>query len=153
MKIVYFGSLKTPFLKEGVNKYLKLLKPFTQVELINLPSGGDINKLTREKILLEEENRFSKFYDKKFFFILLSEWGNLLTSCEFSTFIENRMTYSKDMLFLVGGYLGVSENLKKKADFILSLSKMTFTHEMAIFLLIEQVYRGIKIFKNQKYHY
>lgn len=153
MKILYFGSLKTSFLKEGIDKYLKLIKPFTSLELINLPSGGDINRSSKEKILFEEEKRFFRFYADKYYFIVLTELGNIMSSEEFSVFLEKRMCLSKEVVFLVGGYLGISNSVKEKADFTLSLSRMTFTHEMAILLIAEQIYRSMKISKNQKYHY
>jgi 23S rRNA (pseudouridine1915-N3)-methyltransferase len=82
----------------------------------------------------------------------LSEEGKQYTSMEFSKLLKATSQDKQSILFLIGGPEGISDSLKKKADMVLSLSKMTFTHEMARLFLIEQIYRADAISKNKTYH-
>lgn len=152
MKIAYFGTLKTRFIKNGVEQYSKWIKPYVNLSLIELKSGGDINREMPEKIQKREAATLLKRV-KNEDLIILDEGGEELTSMGFSNFIKNKQIMSQEPFFAIGGYTGFDDEIKRSASKVLSLSRMTFTHEMALLLLIEQIYRSMKIIKGEKYHY
>ena len=152
IKIAYFGSLKTRFIISGVERYCKWLKPYVNLSLLELKSGGDMNREQIETIQKKEATSLLKKI-KNEELIILDEGGEALTSKGFSSFIKNRQITSMDLLFAIGGYTGFHDDVKRSAAKVLSLSKMTFTHEMALLLLTEQIYRSMKIINGEKYHY
>ena len=152
MKIAYFGSLKTRFIKSGVERYCKWLKPYVKLSLIELKSGGDINREQAETIQKRETcSLFKKLKNEEL--IILDEGGEEFSSVEFASLIRNKQITSVNPFFAIGGYTGFHDEVKKAATQKISLSRMTFTHEMALLLLIEQIYRSMKIIKGEKYHY
>jgi len=152
MKIAYFGTLKTRFIRNGVERYCKWLKPYVNLSLLELKSGGDINRESAETIQQREATALQKRI-KNEDLIILDESGEGLTSKGFSNLIKNKQIMAKEPFFAIGGYTGFHEDIKRSASKVLSLSRMTFTHEMALLLLVEQIYRSMKIIKGEKYHY
>jgi 23S rRNA (pseudouridine1915-N3)-methyltransferase len=152
MKIAYFGSLKTAFVKSGVEQYQKWLRPYIKLNIIALKSGGDLNRDTREEIQRREADLLLK-QKKDEELIILEERGRNLSSVEFAEMINEAQVYSKELMFAIGGYTGFHDKIKRSSYKKISLSRMTFTHEMALLLLIEQIYRSMKILKGEKYHY
>jgi len=125
-----------------------------KIDVENIKSGGDVNKIPARKILYNEATRLIKYIKKDSFNILLDKVAKQFSSEEFANLLDELFKdRRKEILFVVGGVLGVDEELKKKFDKRISLSKMTFTHELATLILIEQLYRAFKILNNEKYHY
>jgi len=142
-KIYYPGKTKAKFIKEGVSHYIKLLIPFAKVEMIELKEGyGEKNKV------IEEESR-AILNSVKGDFILLHKDGKSLNSIEFADFIKDKSIHQ----FVIGGVYGVSEELYNSASFRLSLSPLTFTHEISRLILLEQLYRAMTIIHGKNYHY
>lgn len=124
-------------------------------------SEGD--KIKDEKVI-DYTNRISHYfpcewkntisYDEKDFVILLDETGKELSSPELAQFIEKRcMDSGKRVVFVIGGAYGVSQEIKDRADFTWSLSKLVFPHEIVRIVLAEQIYRACTIMRNEKYHH
>lgn len=153
MRVAYIGSLKTPFLREGIDQYRKWLSRYGKFEVVPIPSGGDIHRMEKETIVQNEAKLVLKSLRKDDFLVLLDEQGEELDSLRFADFLSRISIERKDLFFLIGGYLGVDGELRKRANHILSLSKFTFTHEIALFLLFEQLFRAVKINRGEKYHY
>lgn len=153
MEIVYFGSLKTDYIRQGVERFEKWLRPYTKLKIRNLPSGGDVNRMEKGRILENEAKFLFGYLNKESYVVLLSEHAKEMNSVDFSRFIDKKTVYGKDIVFVIGGYLGFSDLVAERANAKLSLSKMTYTHEMALLLLIEQIYRSFKIMRGEKYHY
>ncbi len=135
IKIVLEAKLKESYFKTGVFEYQKRL--LGKVEVLEVTSINDYikNKQNSFKITLEVE-------------------GKQLTSEDFASKIreiENDGFYN-EILFLIGGAFGLDEDVRNKSDFKLSLSKMTFLHQEAVLILIEQIYRAYKILNNEPYH-
>ena len=152
MKIAYFGSLKTAFVKSGIERYQKWLKPYTKLNVIALKSGGDLNRDTKIEIQRREADSLLKqVKDEEL--IILEERGKNLSSVEFSDMINEAQINSRELMFAIGGYTGFHADIKRSSYKKISLSRMTFTHEMALLVLIEQIYRSMKILKGEKYHY
>lgn len=153
--IICVGGVKTDFLKIGVEQYKKWLSRYIKVETLYLKSGGDINRIPKERVLHNEATRLVKYIKDDYYNILLDKDGEEFSSENFAKFINQTIVSKNEstILFAIGGVHGISENIKDKFDKKVSLSKMTFTHELAILILLEQLYRAFKIINNEKYHY
>lgn len=138
MKIICFGKLKQEF-KILEQEYLKKLKSLDKIDIIELKECSGNSK---EEILKKEEELIKNKLDN---YIVLTEEGKNIDSREFSKLIDRNMT------FVIGSSFGISENIKKNAFMKLSLSKMTFSHQLARVLLLEQIYRSFCIKKNLPY--
>ena len=143
--LVAVGKLKEKFLIEGVAEYLKRLKPFAKIE---------IREVAEQKSVVEEGKKLLAQVPKENFLIVLDVAGEFLTSEDFAKKISDlNLRGVSDITFLIGGAFGLSDEIKNAADFRLSFSKMTFTHQMARLILIEQIYRAFKINRGEPYHY
>lgn len=152
--ILCVGGVKTSFLREGLKQYEKWLSRYIKISVKSVKNGGDVNKIPARKILHTEAKRLIKYINRDSFNILLDKDAKQFSSEEFASFLDRAFKSSKKgILFVIGGVLGVDEELRKKFDKRISLSKMTFTHELAVLILIEQLYRAFKILNNEKYHY
>jgi len=154
IRIISVGKIKEKYLIDGINEYLKRISRFDKVEIIELkdqeikddPSIKEI-ELVKNK---EGEEILSKIKDD--YVIALSPEGNILNSISFSKMIEESYNKSNKVTFLIGGSLGLSDACKKRADKIISFSKLTFPHMLFRLILLEQIYRSFKIMKNETYH-
>ena len=144
INIVAIGKLKEKFLIEAAKEYLKRMKTIATIEIIEIAECKTIED-EGEKIL----NRLNK----NSWICLLDVFGENISSEQFAEkFSKLTLNGQSEFTFIIGGAFGVSENLRKIANFKLSLSKMTFTHQMTRLILIEQIYRAFKINRNETYH-
>jgi 23S rRNA (pseudouridine1915-N3)-methyltransferase len=143
LRIIWIGKTKERYAAEGVQKYLKRLKPLAQVEIVEIKeqkSGGMEDRLMKEgERLLKQTSSY----------VLLDERGKGLSSVEFADSLRDRAQTD----FVLGGPYGVSDDVRNSASETLALSKMTLTHEMARVLLVEQLYRAMTIMKGGSYHH
>ncbi|MFA6089182.1 MAG: 23S rRNA (pseudouridine(1915)-N(3))-methyltransferase RlmH [Candidatus Woesearchaeota archaeon] len=136
--ILCVGKIKEKYLDDGVKEFLKRLSAFCDVSIIELKDEG----------LKKESLKISEYLSSTTF--LLDELGKEYSSKDFSKLFNS---LEGEITFVIGGHDGISEDLKKEKKIkLLSLSKMTLTHEMARLFLIEQIYRGFMILNNRKYH-
>lgn len=143
IKIYQPGKIKSKFIKEGLSHYLKMISPFAKIEIIELKEGhGDIKKI------IEEESK-QIINNVQGDFILLHREGTMLDSLQFAELIKKRSIHQ----FVIGGVYGVNEVVYNAASIKLSLSKMTFTHELSRLILLEQLYRAMTIIHGKRYHY
>lgn len=151
--LITVGKTGIPYVKAGIEDYAKRLVryvPFSFVELPDLKS-----KVSSETIQKQKEGEL--FLDKissSDYVILLDEKGKEYTSMEFAGYLEKLMAMGrKRLVFVVGGPYGFSEDVYSRADAKLSLSRMTFNHEMVRLFFIEQIYRGMTILRGEPYHH
>jgi 23S rRNA (pseudouridine1915-N3)-methyltransferase len=140
--IISVGSNK--MFKDQEKEYLVRINHLSKAEVLELKN--DKSKSETEVIKKEGESLISRIKDKPF--IALDPKGVLLTTEDFASMIKN----TRDPIFVIGGANGLSADVKARAKSTISLSRMTFTHEMARILLLEQVYRALTIERNMKYH-
>ena len=140
IKLICIGKVKESYLREGINEFTKRLTAFTRFEVLEIKDSDP------EK---EAKDIVNKIKNEKVF--LLDERGKEYSSSEFSELLNKEIMNTKDIVFVLGGPSGLSLELKRKYPSI-ALSKMTFTHEMARLIFIEQLYRAFTIMKNMKYH-
>ena len=140
MKIILLtiGKLKEKFLTDGVAEYLKRLRPFAKVEIREISECRTVEE-EGKKILSQVPN---------------DSWLCVLDVAKFAKKISNLVLNGEsDLTFVIGGAFGLSEELRRAADFRLSLSEMTFTHQMTRLILVEQIYRAFKINRGEPYHW
>lgn len=155
IKLVVVGKLKEKFHKEEVNEYLKRLSKYSKVQIIEVEEEKikDNSSLKEnEQILQREGNNILRYIKDNEFVFLLDLHGKEISSEEFANKIDQLMINYSTINFVIGGSLGVSEDLRKRSNFKLKLSPMTFTHQMTRIIILEQIYRAFKINNNEVYH-
>jgi 23S rRNA (pseudouridine1915-N3)-methyltransferase len=149
----FIGKTAFTYLDEGMAIYEKRLGHYLTFTSQLIPDIKNAGSLNPEQLKQKEgETVFSKL-KKDDLLVLLDERGKQLTSVEFSAFMEQRMQMgSRRLVFLIGGAWGFSEELYQRADYKLSLSKMTFSHQMVRLFFLEQLYRAMTIIRGENYH-
>lgn len=149
----FIGKTSPTYLQTGLDDFCYRIKKYVPFETIILPDIKDVGNLAiRERLQKEGEKVLQKIAVQDYL-ILLDEEGKEFTSIQFSRFIENELHKShKKLIFLIGGAFGFSEAIQKRANFKLSLSKMTYSHQMVRLFFLEQLYRGFTILNNEPYH-
>ena len=153
VKLILVGKTKETWIKEGIRHYQKLLGKYAEVQIIEIKE----EKITRSKdersILNAEGQRISKYLKKDTLCIALDVRGDKPTSEQFADLLEKSLNRGHNSFtFLLGGALGVSERILRACPVKLSLSRMTFTHELSRVIILEQVYRAFSILAGTKYH-
>ena len=151
------GKLKEPYLREGVAEFVKRVQPYGGITITELPESklGDKPSLSdKQKALYDEGQRLLKYCTPQSFVVLLDVYGKQMSSEELAKRIsELEVQGHSEMVFCIGGVFGVSEELRQRAPWKLSISPMTFTHQMVRLVLVEQLYRACKINRNEPYHW
>jgi 23S rRNA (pseudouridine1915-N3)-methyltransferase len=152
MKVKFFfvGKTHEKYLQEGIQIYLDRLMHYVPIELVVIPSP---RSLSSTDLIKKESEAILKKINTKDFVILLDEKGKEFSSLHLADFMNNLMVRGvATVIFIVGGAFGVSENINKRANLILTFSKFTLTHQMIRIFLLEQLYRAMTILRNESYH-
>ena len=153
IKILLTEKTNQEYLINGMNEYIRRLKPYGSLEIITINTPKKWNSLPAGKRMEKEGELLMNHIDKGDFCILLDENGKSLTSMGFANFLQEQMNRSvKSLLFIVGGPWGFADEISKKAHMKLSMSSMTFSHQMVRLFFLEQLYRAFTIIRNQPYH-
>jgi 23S rRNA (pseudouridine1915-N3)-methyltransferase len=156
MKLVLLcvGKTRERFIQEGINKYLRYLKPYTAVEIKELKEEKIQDLKDAPIIRKREADKIIKAAPARGFLAALDERGHEFTSHEFAQFLQDNLDGGvREMAFIIGGALGLDESITERANRVIALSRWTITHEMARLVLLEQLYRAFTIIKGKKYHY
>ncbi|MEA4968718.1 MAG: 23S rRNA (pseudouridine(1915)-N(3))-methyltransferase RlmH [Bacteroidaceae bacterium] len=153
IKLIFVGKTEEKYLQEGIEIYEKRLKNYINFETIVIPSLKDTKNLSPQIVKEKEGELILKQVSKYDKIILFDEKGLEFTSMDYSVFLQKHMNAGvKNLFFVVGGAFGFSDEVYKKADQKVALSKMTFSHQMIRLLIVEQIYRAFTILKNEPYH-
>lgn len=150
------GKIKEKWMRQGIDEYLKRLSPIAKVEILSpdeekMPENP--SPALKEKVMEKEGEKLLKYLKDKDFLILLDLKGKPVTSEELAHIIRQKMVSgTSHFFFMIGGPYGNGENIRKRANLKISISAMTFTHQMARLILAEQVYRAMKIIRHEPYH-
>ena len=154
IKLVIIGKTKSKFLLEGENEYQRRLKHYCKFSELIIPDIKNGGKLSKKELKEKEGNLILESIKNNDYVILLDDKGLALTSVNFAEFLNKKMVSStNELVFVVGGAFGFSESVNKRANTKLSLSKMTFSHQMVRLIFKEQLYRAFTILKGEKYHH
>lgn len=154
--IACVGKIKEKYLTAGIDEFTKRLTPFCKLEVVSINEErmpDNPSPAEKQQILEKETQRLLGIIPENSYVILLDVIGKQLSSPELAQKIDAlALQGSSHITFVIGGAFGYTDALRKRADFALSFSKMTFTHQMIRLLLIEQIYRAFKISRGEPYH-
>jgi 23S rRNA (pseudouridine1915-N3)-methyltransferase len=156
MKITFLtvGKTEDAYLRDGIDKYVKRLKHYTKLFVIEIDELKNTKALTSEQQKTKEAELILKKIAPTDFVILLDEKGTELSSQQFATYINKKAIGSvTNLIFIVGGPYGFDQSVYQRANDKLSLSAMTFSHQMVRLFFIEQIYRAFTIIKGEPYHH
>ncbi len=145
IKIICVGKIKEKFFIDAINEYEKRISKYTKLQIIELNDEAN-NSLVKEK-----EN-ILKVLNLKDYIITLEIEGNSLDSKQLSDKINETLSINPNIAFIIGGSLGLHDDIKKLSNYKLSFSKLTFPHQLFRVILLEQIYRSFKIINNETYH-
>lgn len=149
VKVIVVGKIKEKYLQDAINEYQKRIKAYASLKLIEIK---EFNTDDQDKNL-NEEGKLILNEVKDDFLVTLEIEGKEFSSKEFAEYISHHFTYnSKALVFVIGSSCGLSEEVKKRSDYKLSFSKMTFPHQLMRVIFLEQLYRAFSIINNSKYH-
>ena len=154
LSIICMGRTRERFVQEGIDKYLRYLKPYAPAELRVLKEEkvDDLKDAPRVRRL--EAAKIAKALPASAHVVALDERGREFTSHEFAAFMDKALENgTREMSFVLGGAMGLDESVTGNANTVLALSRWTLTHEMARLVLLEQLYRAFTIIKGKTYHY
>ena len=156
IKIYCIGKIKEPYLKSGISEYLTRLQPYCNLEIIEVadePIKDNPNSSDIEKAIDKEGLKVLKLIKPNDYLISLDLGKKQYSSEDFAQFLMKKIELSgSNLSFVIGGSYGLSKDLKARANDSVTLSQMTFTHQMTRLILLEQIYRAFKIINNEVYH-
>jgi 23S rRNA (pseudouridine1915-N3)-methyltransferase len=156
ISIVTVGKLKEKYLKQGIEEYLKRLTAYAKVEIIEVAdekAPEELSELEMEQVKQKEGERILAKISQDTHVIALAINGKMQSSEELADTLDKLATYGKSKIaFVIGGSLGLSEEVLKRANEQLSFSKMTFPHQLMRLILVEQIYRAFRINRGEPYH-
>lgn len=154
ISLITVGKTDVKWVKEGLEEYISRLSRYVPFSLIEIPQMKVAPSMPQEKVKEIEGEAVLKRIKPSDEVILLDERGKMFSSQEFASLLEGRMAHgSRDMVFVIGGAFGFSEKVYERASSLMSLSKMTFTHQMVRTIFAEQLYRAFTIIRGEPYHH
>ncbi|MDU1414603.1 MAG: 23S rRNA (pseudouridine(1915)-N(3))-methyltransferase RlmH [Clostridium sp.] len=154
--LITVGKIKEKYLRDAIDEYSKRLSRYCKLDIIELPDEKTPDSASeKEELQIKEKegkNILSKIKENSYV-IAMDLKGKHITSEEFSSLIDNLgVEGNSNITFVIGGSLGLSEEVIKRANYKLCFSKMTFPHQLFRVMLLEQIYRGYRIIKGEPYH-
>lgn len=156
ISIITVGKLKEKYLKQGIDEYLKRLSAYAKMDIIEVPDEKAPEELSETEMIQvkqkEGERILAKIHPDAHVIALAIE-GKMKSSEELADSLDKLATYGKSKIaFVIGGSLGLSQEVLQRADEKLSFSKMTFPHQLMKLILLEQIYRAFRINRGEPYH-
>ena len=148
------GKTDKAWVRQGLDIYVSRLKHYVPFSVVEIPELKNVSALTKDQIKVREGELILKNIKPSDDLILLDERGKEYTSLELAKIIQDKMTYAgKDIVYVIGGAYGFSDAVYRRADSKMSLSRMTFSHQMVRAIFAEQIYRAFTIIKGEPYHH
>lgn len=148
------GKTDRDWVKQGMDIYVTRMKHYFPFSIVEIPELKNASSLSEEQIKTKEGELILKNIRPAEDVILLDERGREHTSMEFAKVLQDKISYAgKDIVFVIGGAYGFSEAVRQRANSKISLSKMTFSHQMVRAIFAEQLYRAFTIMKGEPYHH
>jgi len=153
ISILTIGKTSEGFVKTGIEEYQRRLKYYLPMEIMAIPDIKDRKNLSIHQIMENETKLLLNHLPKAAYIILLDDKGREFNSMEFSSLLSKQIQAgTKELVFIIGGAYGVTDNMRHQVNLTLSLSLMTFTHQFIRLILIEQIYRAMTILNCHPYH-
>lgn len=153
LTLIAVGQISEPFIRQGCQIYEQRIGHYAKFRSLIIPEEKIKDEKNKEIILRKEGQRIRAKLPKEAFKVMLDEKGKLFTSEDLASFLAKfSQAQAKEIVFILGGPLGLAEELKKEGDLLLALSPLTLTHGLARVLLLEQIYRAFTILRGEPYH-
>jgi len=136
-----------------IDEYLKRIGPYANIEVITLKEIQASNTFPESRCVLDEGKQLLKTLKDEDYLVMLDEKGKQFKSVGFGEFLREHKNIGETIAFVIGGPYGLSEDVKSRANLLLSLSEMTFTYQMSRIIILEQIYRGLCITNGKEYHH
>lgn len=154
IKLIAIGKTDSKDLQPLIEEYSKRLSFYVSFNFEIIPDIKNAKNVSKKQQKKAEGNELLKRIEKSDTIIILDEKGKTFSSVEFSVFLQKKMNSGlKNLIFIIGGPYGFSEEIYQRANAKISLSTMTFSHQMVRLFFIEQLYRGFTILRNEPYHH
>ena len=148
------GKTDKDWVRQGMEIYVSRLKHYIPFAVVEMPELKNVSALTKDQIKTREGELILKNIKPTDDLILLDERGKEYTSVELAKVIQDKISYvGKDMVYVIGGAYGFSDAVYQRANSKISLSRMTFSHQMVRAIFVEQIYRAFTIMKGEPYHH
>jgi 23S rRNA (pseudouridine1915-N3)-methyltransferase len=151
--LIQIGKTRSACLLEGISEYHKRIKHYINFDEITIPDLKNSKNLSFPEIRKKEGELVVQHFERSAYLVLLDERGRQTSSEEFADFIQKNMNSGRDIVLLIGGAYGFSEDVYTRANDKIALSKMTFSHQMVRLIFAEQLYRAMTIVKGEPYHH
>jgi Uncharacterized conserved protein len=149
IKIICVGKIKEKYLRDAIEEYVKRLSKYTKLEIIEC---DDYTSTEVNTILEKEKISIEKYIGEKDYLITLDIEGSELNSIDLSKKIDAIFVNYANIVFVIGGSYGIHNDIKKRSNYSLSFSDLTFPHQLFRIMLLEQIYRSYRIINNESYH-
>ncbi len=156
MKIVLLqiGKTSEKYIEEGINEFSARIRKYSGFEIVTLPDIRNTRNMPTPVQMLREGEKILKFLRQDDYLVILDERGREFSTFEFSSWLEKALVLSKKrIVFVIGGPWGIAEEVLKKAETRLSMSRLTFSHQLVRLLFLEQLYRAFTVIKGDPYHH
>jgi 23S rRNA (pseudouridine1915-N3)-methyltransferase len=151
--IVMIGKTSTSYISDGIELFSQRFRYYHPLTWVVIPDLKDRKNLSSDQIKQKEAEAILNKIPKSSLIIVLDEKGKEYRSVDFAAFLQKQLNSGgKEIVFIIGGAYGILESLLRNAEYRISLSQMTFTHQFIRLMLIEQLYRAMTILKNEPYH-
>ena len=151
--LLFTGKTSDPRLSSLIDEYQQRLRHYVPFELVVLPDLKNAKALSEDQIKTAEGEAILRFLTPAMDVVLLDEHGREFRSIEFADYLQKKMSSGKDLTLVIGGPYGFSDAVYQRANGKLSLSQMTFSHQMIRIMAIEQIYRAMTILRGEPYHH
>ncbi|MBR5736754.1 MAG: 23S rRNA (pseudouridine(1915)-N(3))-methyltransferase RlmH [Bacteroidales bacterium] len=154
IRLVVVGKTEEEYLRKGIDIYLARLGHYCKFEMVTIPALKGVRSLGKEQLKEREAELILKNVAATDECILLDERGKEFTSSSWAQHLEQKFAHSsRNMVFVIGGSMGFGKKVYDRADSLMSLSKMTFSHQMVRLIFLEQLYRAFTIIEGEPYHH
>ncbi len=151
------GRIKEKYIKMGLDNFIKRLRSYCRFEVVELADGSSFKKIDKYKIEKAKEDEGEKILNHlrpDDYLVALDSGGEVTSSEGLASCLQTLLSAGRNkVVFVIGGPFGLDQRVLKRADHVLSLSQLTFTHEMVRLIFCEQLYRAYKILRKEPYHY
>jgi 23S rRNA (pseudouridine1915-N3)-methyltransferase len=152
IRVIVVGQTRSGFVQEGQAFYLERLRHYIPVEWVVTKAAVIGKNVTHQSVREQEARHIRKKLRDREYVITMDRKGKTYDSLEFASHVERLMTEQERLVFVIGGAVGLADDLLKASQEVLSLSRFTFTHEMTRLFLLEQLYRAFTIMRGESYH-
>lgn len=154
IKLLLVGKTVAGYLREGIGVYVSRISHYVGFEMVELPDLKQTASLSEQQIKTKEGETILKNVKPSDWLILLDERGKTFTSIDWARDLEQKAAHlSRDLVFVIGGPYGFSDDVYSRSNEKISLSKMTFSHQLVRLIFAEQLYRAFTIIKGEPYHH